>query len=216
MIQWVFVFTLLVVEAIALLLFILPLPKALKKAYMKAISAVWNQPQIRRVLIGCLIVVTVLFIDTIRTLYSITHKPDDVAVSQTMLISLFRQQRNAYLTGFTLFLLLVLYRIQALLGELFLLETTTTAIVSQGKNAGSAYDTVCKERDAHKKALDEAHAKIKQLTTLEKSMDALQKQADGQSKEYSRVLDENSALKKSNDKLLGEVTKKSSSAKKSD
>lgn len=141
MIQWVFVFTLLVVESIALILLILPLPNAIKKVYMKFISALWNQPQIRRVLIGCLIIVTVLFIDTIRTLYSITHKPDDVAVSQTMLISLFRQQRNAYLTGFTLFLLLILYRIQALLQELFQMDAKTSAIVSQGKNAGSAFET---------------------------------------------------------------------------
>jgi B-cell receptor-associated protein 31 len=140
MIQWVFVFSCLVVESIALILLILPLPSAMKKMYMKFIGAVWDQPQIRRVLIGCFIVVLVLFIDTVRTLYSITHKPDDVAVSQTMLISLFRQQRNAYLTGFTLFLLLILYRIQSILNDMFKLEAQTSAVVSQGKNAGTAYD----------------------------------------------------------------------------
>jgi hypothetical protein len=50
------------------------------------------------------------------------------------LISLFRQQRNAYLTGFTLLLLLVLYRMQSLLHDFFTAEAKSGVVVSQASN----------------------------------------------------------------------------------
>jgi hypothetical protein len=45
---------------------------------------------------------------------------------------------------------------------------------------------VCKERDAHKKALEEAQAQIKKLASAETKMDALQKQAEGQAKVFDK------------------------------
>ena len=66
MIQWVFVFSLLVSEMVLLTLLILPLPAAVKRAVMKLTSTIGGNETAKRVYIGCVIIVFVLFVDALR------------------------------------------------------------------------------------------------------------------------------------------------------
>jgi len=216
MIQWVFVFTILVVEICILLLLILPLPVIMKRAIMHLMTTVWDMKEPRRALYGCFFVVVVLFVDTMRSIWSVTHRHEDEALPQTTLISLFRQQRNAYLTGFTLLLLLVLYRMQSLLHDLFTAEAKSGVVVSQASNQSKEYTRISDELETTKKHLADALAKSKTNASEDAKSGALMKQVSNQATEYSRVVDENKRLSREVEQLRDQLTKKGSESKKKD
>jgi outer membrane murein-binding lipoprotein Lpp len=124
-------------------------------------------------------------------------------------VTLFRNQRNLYLTGIVLFLLLVLYRFQSLLNDLFAAEQKASAVASQAKNNGAGLDSIVGERDKLAKQVSTLEARVAELEGGEKAIKALKTQAENQKTEYLRVLEENK-------RLLDENTKKSKEAKKSD
>jgi hypothetical protein len=89
---------------------------------------------VKRVLITLFLFVAMLFVDTFRSIAN----ADKLEMSNPLdRVTLFRNQRNLYLTGIVLFLLLVLYRFQALLNDLFAAEQKAGAVASQAKNSGA-------------------------------------------------------------------------------
>jgi B-cell receptor-associated protein 31 len=175
-----------------------------------ALSWIWNIQTVQRVLITLFVFVAIMFVDTARSVsnYSSKHS-DDTMVSATERQQLFRHQRNLYLTGITLFLLLVLNRFQALLNDLFAAEQKSSAVVSQAKGNASGLAAIVDERDALAKKCAALEQRVAELGSNEKATAALVKQAENAQAEYMRVLDENK-------KLLDQLTKKSPVAKKSD
>jgi B-cell receptor-associated protein 31 len=152
------------------------------------------------------IFVALLFVDTLRSIMN----ADKLEMSNPLdRVTLFRNQRNLYLTGIVLFLLLVLYRFQALLNDLFAAEQKSGAVASQAKNNGAGLDLIVTERDKLAATVIKLEARLSELESADKAIQALKKQAENQKTEYLRVLEENK-------RLLDENTKKSKESKKSD
>lgn len=113
--QWMVVFLIMCTEVFLCLLFILPLPTPLRKLICK-VSSLAQSPQVRTALVAVFLVIAFLFVDAIRSQNHLREEAhlhrDAIAQLNSVQNRLFRAQRNAYLTGFTLFLMLVLYRFQ--------------------------------------------------------------------------------------------------------
>lgn len=113
--QWMVVFLIMCAEVFLCLLFILPLPTPLRKLICK-VSSLAQSPQVRTALVAVFLVIAFLFVDAIRSQNHLREEAhlhrDAIAQLNSVQNRLFRAQRNAYLTGFTLFLMLVLYRFQ--------------------------------------------------------------------------------------------------------
>eukprot|EP01102_Stenamoeba_stenopodia_P005729 TRINITY_DN16466_c0_g1_i1.p1 TRINITY_DN16466_c0_g1~~TRINITY_DN16466_c0_g1_i1.p1 ORF type:complete len:199 (+),score=51.25 TRINITY_DN16466_c0_g1_i1:83-679(+) len=195
--QWMVVFLILCSEMFLCLLFILPLPVSLRKLLCK-LSSIAQRPQIRTALIAVFLVIAFLFVDALRSqnhLREEAHLHRDAAAQLTSVHNrLFRAQRNGYLTGFTLFLMLVLYRFQLNTLDLLAADEKLAALKKE-LNASTEEQRRLQER-------------------LKKGSN------DGDNEKLQEVQKELAALKQENKELvasLNKVTKeKDSSSKKDD
>ncbi|KAG2183626.1 hypothetical protein INT43_006634 [Umbelopsis isabellina] len=106
----------------------------------------------------------------------------DVRTESTFAARKFYAQRNLYLTGFTLFLSLILNRTHQLLVELSAAEEALSQATGQPLNDEESNSLRSQIAELKKKHLDYS---------------TLKKQADQQSKEYNRLADEHNALEES-------------------
>ncbi|KAG7212867.1 hypothetical protein KM043_002220 [Ampulex compressa] len=135
---------------------------------------------------------------------------------------LFRAQRNFYISGFALFLSLVIRRLVKLISEQASLLAQSEAAMRQAQSATTTARSLLSQRtigesaqndsnEAHDKAVSELKNQIKQLqvrngeleTELEKEKKdkaAVKSQAESLAKEYDRLTDEHAKLLPSGDK----------------
>eukprot|EP01117_Protostelium_nocturnum_P006732 TRINITY_DN2423_c0_g1_i1.p1 TRINITY_DN2423_c0_g1~~TRINITY_DN2423_c0_g1_i1.p1 ORF type:complete len:201 (-),score=68.81 TRINITY_DN2423_c0_g1_i1:267-869(-) len=127
--QWAIVFMILCLEVTLCTLMILPLPVQFRLNLSSAMSKLWNSfPRFRIVTKTLLVIITGLFFDSLRRMYSIhltTFQPDVLKIGKQVEMNtvLAEAQRNAFLTGVAVFLFLVLYRFQAMADQIAYLDT---------------------------------------------------------------------------------------------
>lgn len=169
----------------------------------------------------------VLFLDTVREVrkYSSTSAIETISPSRPgahehTQMKLFRSQRNLYISGFSLFLWLVLRRLVTLITQLAKELSNKGILKTQAENTNAAAKKFIKENEKLKRLLknytnEEEHIleaeneklvedQEKLKTELKKTSDALSKaqndlmtmktQSERLSKEYDRLLKEHSEL----------------------
>ncbi|KAJ8922339.1 hypothetical protein NQ315_004282 [Exocentrus adspersus] len=122
---------------------------------------------------------------------------------------LFRAQRNFYISGFALFLSLVIRRLVILISAQATLQAQSEASMRQAQSATTAAKSLLAQRgeieqndsnEAHDKEITSLKNKITELEDdlkLEKKdKSALKQQADNLAKEYDRLAEEHSKLQK--------------------
>ncbi|CAO1634380.1 unnamed protein product [Sympodiomycopsis kandeliae] len=183
------VFGLLVLEVTMFLVLIVPLPFTWRRALFKFLAVNPLVAKFQYALKITFIFVAVLFIDAIQRMVKVTSEGETMRDNQGMRDARtesnfharkFYAQRNTYLTGFTLFLSLILSRTYSLITELI---STQEELVSAKK--GSAPTT-----GATSSASGSAEAE-----KLRVQLDNLKKQTEQQQKEYNRLADELAAAK---------------------
>lgn len=122
-------------------------------------------------------------------------------------MKLFRAQRNFYIAGFALFLLLVIRKLVTLITALAQLDIQAEAAMKQAKSASDAATTMMKgsksdsgdnkEVDGLKKQLKE---KEDQLSKAKSSEEALKEQSKNLTKEYDRLMKEHQDMVKKQSK----------------
>jgi len=123
-ITWYFVSFIFLGEIALLLLLILPLNTFFRKLLVENIMHIYDNSRIIRrgvLIVGCL--VSLFFVDAIRTVWQYDELEESESYQSLdakllMQNTLFYNQRNAYLTGLTLFLMVVVYRMLHLLSQL--------------------------------------------------------------------------------------------------
>lgn len=137
-------------------------------------------------------------------------------------MKLFRAQRNVYITGFSLFMLILLRRLVMLISRQAQVEATNEALVTQAKGASeqarklmveneeltkgnrNKAATSTKEAEEAKKELLDMIETLKadlneatgKLDAAETDLAAMKMQSEGLHREYDRVLDEHNKLEK--------------------
>ncbi|XP_069545633.1 B-cell receptor-associated protein 29-like isoform X2 [Brachyistius frenatus] len=179
----------------------------------------WN-----KVFLTMIIILIVLFLDAVREVrkYSGKDLGKDAKLQPNMFdhlnMKLFRAQRNLYISGFAVFLWLVMKRVITLINQLASVSGTTAALQGQAETANKAADKYMKDNELLKQALmegkgDKATAegmdllrkeveKLKQeLKTsgddLKKSQSeagVMKQQTEAVAREYDRLLNEHQKL----------------------
>lgn len=207
--QWTIIATFLYAEIAAVLLLALPIasPSKWQKFFKsKFLAYISGQATIYfLVLIGVLIL---CLLDAIRemqkysTLESSDHQHLDAEMQGNM--RLFRAQRNFYISGFALFLLIVIRRMCQLISELATLLAQSQANFRQAQSATTTARTLLEKQGAgdekSKKEIDDLQAKIllleKELSKEKKDKEAVKSQAENLHKEYDRLAEDHSKLQK--------------------
>lgn len=177
------VFVLLVFEMALFAVLSLPLPSKLRGPLIRAVSSPFQSREVT-IAIRCIIVfVLVLFVDSVNrvatineelTNESIIGQPNAALISGHSEVHArkFYAQRNLYLTGFTLFLTLIVSRTYGLVAELLKLKEE----VKSTPDAASSNEKV--------------QSLLLDLEEKDEKIDILKKQAESLRQEYDAVSDE--------------------------
>jgi len=161
----------------------------------------------------------VLFADSLREMYVYAGQDKKVDLTSSaspsaqehILMKLFRAQRNFYITGISLFLLIVLRTMLIRVSRVARLEANYEAMQKQAVSAGNMNKTLLDENCALKKMTEgkedllEEVKKIEELKDLVKAAekktsqskadaDAMRKQSENLTMEYDRLLTEHQKL----------------------
>ncbi|KAE9326391.1 hypothetical protein PF008_g16665 [Phytophthora fragariae] len=102
-----------------------------------------------------LAVVSLLFISDVTTVYK--HHSSDEVLSDGMRIRLLTAQRDMYITGFCLFLFLLLRLVYIALATNLRLEKSLGAMKKQAEGAAAGYKSLLAENESFKQQTDKLH-----------------------------------------------------------
>lgn len=207
--QWTIIATFLYAEIATVLLLTLPIasPSRWKKFFQsKFLAYISAQATIYfLVLVGVLIL---CLLDAIREMqkYSNIEPTDHQHLDAEMQgnMRLFRAQRNFYISGFALFLLIVIRRLVQMISELATLLAQSEANFRQAQSATVTARTLLQKQGSDdEKSTKEIEELKNQITALERDLvrekkdkEAVKSQAESLNKEYDRLAEEHSRLQK--------------------
>lgn len=157
------------------------------------------------ILIGVLVL---CLLDAIREMqkYSNIESSDHQHLDAEMQgnMRLFRAQRNFYISGFALFLLVVIRRLVTLISQLAGVLASSEANYRQAQSATAAARSLLTQQgsgeEASKKDIEELKNQIalleKEIIKEKKDKEAVKSQAESLNKEYDRLSEEHSKLQK--------------------
>lgn len=117
----------------------------------------------------------------------------DVEMQQHM--RLFRAQRNFYISGFSLFLCLIIQRITKLISTLAQAEAQSEAAIKQAKSASAAAEQLMKSPKEGEESSELKELKEKNRKLLAEK-EAMKQQAESVGREYDRLMKEMEVLQK--------------------
>lgn len=195
-IYYTLTFMLLAAEMVTFCVFVAPLPYAVRKRFFRFLH---ESPIVAKVAYGlkiAFIFVGILFIDAVQRMFRVTAETEmaksgnqgmqDVRTETNFAARKFYAQRNTYLTGFCLFLSVVLTRTFYIVLDLIHTQEEYAKLKTKTSNAsrnGTASNDQSKEIADLKKKLAAAEAK-------ERDFETLKKQSSQQAAEYDRLATE--------------------------
>jgi len=197
-IYYTLTFMLLASEMVTFCLLVAPLPYPLKKRLFTFLSESKLVAKIAYGLKISFIFVAILFADALQRMFRVTAEADmakqsksgavqDIRTDTSIAARKFYAQRNMYLTGFCLFLSLVLTRTFYIILDLIHTQEEYAklkkATTSTSRNAGAQSEDQAKEIASLQKKVEEAKIKIRDY-------DILKKQATQNNAEYDRLATE--------------------------
>uniref|UniRef100_UPI003AAA5FB9 refilin-B isoform X1 n=2 Tax=Centroberyx gerrardi TaxID=166262 RepID=UPI003AAA5FB9 len=223
--QWTAVALFLYVEIGILVILCIPFISArrwqriFQLSIWNSVARFWN-----KMFLTMIIILIILFLDAVREVrkYSGSQHSKDTKLHPNMFdhlhMKLFRSQRNLYISGFSLFLWLVMRRVITLINQLATVSGTTAVLQTQAESANQAAKKYIEDNELLKQTLmegkgDKATAegmellrkeveKLKielkssgdDLNKSQSEAEAMKKQTDGLAKEYDRLLKEHQEL----------------------
>lgn len=194
-------------EIVIVLLLVLPLASATKWTRLfrsRFFNMLRNQAQIYFYLLLAILVIFLL--EAIREMRKYSHTDPaaeahlNVGMQHSM--RLFRAQRNFYISGFAIFLVLVIRRLVILIVEQATLLAQAEASMRQAESASTAARTLMNQKDGDAGSGETADLK-KKVAELEKSLakerkdkEAMKSQSESLNKEYDRLTEEFSKLQR--------------------
>ncbi|KAG0254411.1 hypothetical protein BG011_005789 [Mortierella polycephala] len=146
------------------------------------------------------IFVFILFVDSLNRVIKVEEINNDAThlhtphSETTVAARRFYAQRNMYLTGFTLFLSLILNRTFFMILDLLKSEEKMEIVKKQAQQQSKEYERVLTSETTLKKELKELQAIVESHESAKQDLENLKKQASQQQQEYLRLADENTAM----------------------
>lgn len=189
-------FMLLVSEMATFVGLVLPLPFTVRK---KLFAFLNENPMVAKLAYGlriAFIFVAILFVDAVQRMVRLTAQTDenpaqkDVRTETNFAARKFYAQRNMYLTGFTLFLSIILTRTFYILLDLVHVQNEYSELKKASTNGKAGGDQTAQ--------ITKLQAELKALQAKERDFDNLKKQANQQAAEYDRLATDYNKLSGSN------------------
>lgn len=200
-------------EVVIVLLLVLPLASPTRWAKFfrsRFLAMIRNQAQIYFYLL--LAVLVIFLLEAIREMRKYSHidpaAEAHLNVGMQHSMRLFRAQRNFYISGFAMFLSLVIRRLIVLILEQATLLAQAEASMRQAQSASTAARTLMKQKDGDNKAKEGENEGVvtelkKKVVELEQTLvkerkdkEAMKSQAESLNKEYDRLTEEYSKLQR--------------------
>uniref|UniRef100_A0A1D1YYX2 Endoplasmic reticulum transmembrane protein n=1 Tax=Anthurium amnicola TaxID=1678845 RepID=A0A1D1YYX2_9ARAE len=203
------VFVLLILEMVAFLVLILPLPFGIRRKIFRWVSNSALMDKLRYGITPIFIFIAILFADAVIRMVKVEQEAQNTdSHTHDMRVDInarkFYAQRNMYLTGFTLFLSLILNRTHALILDLLASEEKLEITKKQASDQSKEH---LRLSDSKSQLQNDIETFQKELEEKNRDFDILKKQAKQQSEEYQRMADEYSKLEKELKRRDGEVDK---------
>lgn len=195
---------LMVLEMLTFVLLILPLPMAWRKKVLLSLSQSSTPKTLKKVHQIVMVLVVILFADSLarsfRTTYYHQH-PDrdflkDSHADSHLHARMFYAQRNMYLTGFTLFLSLILRSFIRSLVDILLVEEKMEVLKKQAGGQTKEYLRLVEQNDDKGTQIASLEKELAALRKTVTSSEAVLKQAKAQQEEYLRLSDRYNELEK--------------------
>eukprot|EP00566_Odontella_aurita_P028984 CAMPEP_0113525218 /NCGR_PEP_ID=MMETSP0015_2-20120614/32_1 /TAXON_ID=2838 /ORGANISM="Odontella" /LENGTH=143 /DNA_ID=CAMNT_0000423345 /DNA_START=97 /DNA_END=528 /DNA_ORIENTATION=+ /assembly_acc=CAM_ASM_000160 len=134
---WLILFLFLIIECVFVTLLVLPMPSnAVRRAVTDLIASLWDHTGIQYAVIAILVLDAVYFyadIDALRhPLYDLGLLTHESTIPCEMRAAMMQRERNAYITGFGLFLFFVLRRLVDIQDKLHQARHVAKSITSTG------------------------------------------------------------------------------------
>jgi len=201
-------FFLMVAEMATFCVLVLPLPFAIRKRMFAFLNENVIVAKLAYGLKIAFIFVGILFVDAVQRMLRLGAKGEaaqgergmpDVRTETNLAARKFYAQRNMYLTGFTLFLSIILTRTFYILLDLIHVQDEYAKLRKTTAN-GSKTTLVTQEQA---KQIDDLKGKIAALEAKERDFQTLKKQANQQAAEYNQLADKyNTATGQTSDKRV--------------
>ncbi|KAF9355845.1 hypothetical protein BGX34_010230 [Mortierella sp. NVP85] len=188
------VFGLLMTEMITFIFLILPLPFKWRKGLLNFLATSRFMSNIQYAMKIIFIFVFILFIDSLNRVIKVqerVNEGDQYHHHHDTHAKRFYAQRNMYLTGFTLFLSLILNRTFFLIVDLIKSEEKMEVVKKQAEQQSKEYKRILDSETKLKKELEELREVAASHASTKQDLENLKKQASQQQKEYLRLADEN-------------------------
>ncbi|KAH7882688.1 B-cell receptor-associated protein 31-like-domain-containing protein [Phlebopus sp. FC_14] len=185
-------FLLLAAEMATFCILVFPLPYTIRKKLFRFLS---ESPIVAKVAYGLkisFIFVAVLFVDALQRMFRVTAESEvaktgqgmhDVRTESSIAARKFYAQRNVYLTGFCLFLSLVLTRTFYII--LDLIQTQEEYSKLKKATANNSKNAIASQEQA--KLVEELKKKLAESEAKERDFETLKKQAAQQAAEFDRL-----------------------------
>ncbi|KAF9926447.1 hypothetical protein FBU30_003980 [Linnemannia zychae] len=198
------VFTLLMAEAsvnlimIIFIALILPLPAKWRKGTLKFLAQSPLMGHVQYVMKIVFMFVCFLFADSVKSVVKVVetdeHSHHHDLVSESTAARRFYAQRNMYLTGFTLFLSLILNRTFFMILDLLQSEDKLEAIKNEATLQSKDYERVLESETKLKKEVKELSDIVAKHEVAKRDLDNLKKQTKQQQDEYIRLANANNEM----------------------
>ncbi|XP_059618122.1 B-cell receptor-associated protein 31 [Phlebotomus argentipes] len=206
---WTLIATFLYAEIVVVLLLVLPVASPVRwQRFFRSrfLAMIGRQAQIYFYLL--LAVLVVFLIEAVREMRKYSHTDPameahlNVGMQHSM--RLFRAQRNFYISGFAIFLVLVIRRLVLLISGQATLLAQSEASMRQAESATTAARSLLSqqkdkspENDTEVNILKEKVAELEgELKREKKDKEALKSQAESLNREYDRLTEEYSKIEK--------------------
>jgi len=190
-------FMLLASEMVAFCIFVAPLPFKVRRKLFRFLS---ESPIVAKIAYGLkisFIFIAVLFVDALQRMFRITTEVEaaksggqgiqDVRTETSFAARKFYAQRNVYLTGFCLFLSLVLDRTFYIIQDLIHVQDEYAKLKTAAANTSRA--NIAASGQAGDQTSGPTSDQTKEIEKLKKDLAALKAQARSQAEEYDRLAD---------------------------
>ncbi|TYZ58658.1 hypothetical protein PybrP1_003804 [[Pythium] brassicae (nom. inval.)] len=153
-------FWLMIVEAVVCLIISLPFGHRATQAVVQFIAArIGGRDSIPSIMATVMLaLVSILFLSDVSTCYK--HHSTGAVLSDGMRIRLLTAQRDMYISGFALFLFLLLRLVYTAIVKNIRLEKSLSAMQKQAEGASTGYKQQLEENDAMKQQLAKLHALV--------------------------------------------------------
>ncbi|KAG9319368.1 hypothetical protein KVV02_005678 [Mortierella alpina] len=188
---------------IVFIFLILPLPFKWRRGLLKFLAESPLMGNVQYVMKIVFIFVFILFVDSLNRVIKVEEITENAAHhhhghgSETNVAARrFYAQRNMYLTGFTLFLSLILNRTFFMILDLLKSEEKMEIVKKQAAQQSKEYQRLLESESNLKKEVKDLNEIVASHSSAKRDLDNLKKQAKQQQEEYLRMADENSAMEK--------------------